>query len=568
MQSNKDNIGIAALYCRLSRDDGTDSESNSIGNQKRLLSQKAKELCLTNTKFYVDDGYTGTNFNRPGFQSMLDDIDMGYITTVMVKDLSRLGRDYVSVGHYTDNFFPERNIRFIAVNDMVDSNDGENEIAPFKNIMNEMYARDISRKVRSSHRIRGNMGEPLSQPPYGYMKDPNNKKNWIIDHEAAEVVRSIFKMCLDGKGNETIARILQEKRVMIPMAYWQSKGLNRGGKKTQPDPYKWCKTTVAKILSQQEYCGDVINFKTYSKSFKNKRRLENPEENWKIFKDVHEPIVDRDTFETVQKMIGKTKRRAPKKENGEKSIFCDLLYCADCGKKLHYRTNTTNKNIHYFSCSNYKKDTRGTCETRHYIRADAVEQVVTLELRKLAIFLKHDEDAFADILSQKTNKEMLAEQKHIQDELQKSIARQNTVSVLYEKLYEDNLTGKVTDEWFMQLSHKYEVERAELKAKISTLKEKLNSLSSMQQDKDTFITAVRKFMQMETLTTILLRELIDHIDVYETQGKGKSKTQKIVIYYRFVGYIEVPVSDDKLFTNDTRQGVAVSYISKALPETA
>lgn len=209
-----------------------------------------------------------------------------------------------------------------------------------------------------------------------------------------------------------------------------------------------------------------------------------------------------------------------------------------------------------------------TCETRHYIRADAVEQVVTLELRKLAIFLKHDEDAFADILSQKTNKEMLAEQKHIQDELQKSIARQNTVSVLYEKLYEDNLTGKVTDEWFMQLSHKYEVERAELKAKISTLKEKLNSLSSMQQDKDTFITAVRKFMQMETLTTILLRELIDHIDVYETQGKGKSKTQKIVIYYRFVGYIEVPVSDDKLFTNDTRQGVAVSYISKALPETA
>ena len=568
MQSNKDNIGITALYCRLSRDDGTDSESNSIANQKRLLSQKSKELNLTNTKFYVDDGYTGTNFNRPGFQSMLDDIDMGYITTVMVKDLSRLGRDYVSVGHYTDNFFPERNIRFIAVNDMVDSNDGENEIAPFKNIMNEMYARDISRKVRSSHRIRGNMGEPLSQPPYGYMKSPENKKKWIIDPEAAEVVRSIFRMCLDGKGNETIARILQEQKVLIPMAYWQSKGLNRGGKKTQLDPYKWCKTTVAKILSQQEYCGDVINFKTYSKSFKNKRRLENPEENWKIFKDVHEPIIDRETFEQVQKAIDKTKRRAPKKENGEKSIFCDLLYCADCGKKLHYHTNTTNKSIHYFSCSNYKKDTRGTCETRHYIRANAVEQVVTLELRKLATFLKHDEDAFADILSQKTNKEMLAEQKHIQDELQKSIARQNTVAVLYEKLYEDNVTGKVTDEWFMQLSHKYEVERVELKAKISNLREKLNSLSSMQQDKDTFITAVRKFMQMETLTTILLRELIDHIDVYETQGNGKNKTQRIVIYYQFVGYIEVPVSDDELFTNDTRQGVAVSYISKALPETA
>lgn len=393
--------------------------------------------------------YLTSAFNRPAFQELLDDIEMGYISVVIVKDLSRLGRDYVSVGHYTDNYFPEHNVRFIAVNDMVDSDEGENEIAPFKNIMNEMYARDISRKVRSSHRIRGNMGEPLSQPPYGYMKSPENKKKWIIDPEAAEVVRSIFKMCLDGKGNETIARTLQENHVLIPMAYWQSKGLNRGGKKTQLDPYKWCKTTVAKILSQQEYCGDVINFKTYSKSFKNKRRLENPEENWKIFKDVHELIIDRETFEQVQKVIGKTKRRAPKKENGEKSIFCDLLYCADCGKKLHYRTNTTNKSIHYFSCSNYKKDTRGTCETRHYIRADAVEQVVALELRKLATFLKHDEDAFADILSKKTNKEMLAEQKYIQDELQKAITRQNTVAVLYEKLYEDNVTGKVTDEWFI-----------------------------------------------------------------------------------------------------------------------
>lgn len=264
MQS--DNLGITAIYCRLSRDDGTDSESNSIGNQKKLLSQKAKELKLTNTKYYVDDGYTGTNFNRPGFQAMLEDIEMGYVTTVMVKDLSRLGRDYVSVGHYTDNFFPEHNIRFIAVNDLVDSNDGDNEIAPFKNIMNEMYARDISRKVRSSHRIRGNLGEPLSQPPYGYMKDPQNKKKWIVDTEAAEVVKSIFAMCIEGKGNETIARILQENKVMIPMAYWQSKGLNKGGKKTQPDPYKWCKTTVQKILAQQEYCGDVISFKTYSKT--------------------------------------------------------------------------------------------------------------------------------------------------------------------------------------------------------------------------------------------------------------------------------------------------------------
>ena len=271
MQSEA-NIGITAIYCRLSRDDGTETESNSIGNQKKMLTQKAKELGLTNTKYYVDDGYTGTNFNRPAFQELLDDIEMGYISVVIVKDLSRLGRDYVSVGHYTDNYFPEHNIRFIAVNDMVDSDEGENEIAPFKNVMNEMYARDISRKVRSAHRIRGNMGEPLSQPPYGYMKSPENKKKWIIDTEAAEVVRDIYRMCLDGMGNEAIARELQNRQVLIPMAYWQSKGLNRGGKKTQPNPYKWCKTTIQKILAQQEYCGDVINFKTYSKNFKNKTR--------------------------------------------------------------------------------------------------------------------------------------------------------------------------------------------------------------------------------------------------------------------------------------------------------
>lgn len=205
-KNKKENTGITALYCRLSRDDGTESESNSIANQKKLLSQKAKELGISNAKHYCDDGYTGTNFNRPAFQAMLSDIEMGYVTTVMVKDLSRLGRDYVSVGNYTDSYFPDHNVRFIAVNDGIDSDEGESEIAPFKNILNEMYARDISKKVRSSHRLRGNSGEPLSQPPYGYMKSPENKKEWIIDPEAAEVVKSIFKMCLEGKGNETIDR--------------------------------------------------------------------------------------------------------------------------------------------------------------------------------------------------------------------------------------------------------------------------------------------------------------------------------------------------------------------------
>lgn len=564
MQSKKkqDNVGITALYCRLSRDDGAEGDSNSVANQKRMLTKYAKENGFGNTRFYVDDGYTGTNFNRPGFQKLLEDIEMGYVSTIIVKDMSRLGRDYLQVGYYTDTYFPDRNIRFIAVNDCVDSNDGENELAPFRNVMNEMYARDISRKVRSSHRLRGNAGEPLSQPPYGYLKSPENKKKWIIDPEAAQVVQDIFRMCLEGKGNETIARILQEQKVLIPMAYWQSKGLPRGGKKTQPNPYKWCKTSVSKILAQQEYCGDVINFKTYSKSFKNKSRIPNAPENWAVFKNVHEPIIDRETFEAVQKLISKTKRRAPKKENAEKNMFCDLLYCADCGSKLWAHVNTVNKNIQYFSCSNYKTDTRGTCETRHYIRADAIEQVVMLELRRMAQFLQDDEEAFAELLAQKTNKDILKEQKYLEEELCKSIARNEKISGLYAKLYEDNASGKVTDEWFMQLSHKYEVERMELKAKIAELRKRISNIGTMEQNKENFINAIRRFMEMKKLTAPLLRELIDIITVYETEGVGKNRSQRVMIHYKFIGYIEIPECG-KNYRADTRKGVAVEYITKS-----
>lgn len=563
MQSkNKNQIGITALYCRLSRDDGTESESNSIGNQKKLLSQKAKEMGLTDTKYYVDDGYTGTNFNRPGFQQLIDDIEIGLVSAVMVKDLSRLGRDYVSVGNYTDSYFPEHNVCFIAVNDAIDSDEGESEIAPFKNILNEMYARDISKKIRSSHRLRGSMGEPLSQPPYGYMKSPENKKKWIIDPEAATVVKSIFKMCLDGKGNETIARKLQENKVLIPMAYWRSKGLNRGGKKTQTNPYKWCKTTVQKILSQQEYCGDIINFKTYSKSFKNKTRYENSKENWAVFKDVNEPIIDRETFETVQKFISKTKRRAPKKENGERSIFNGLIYCGDCHSKMRYHTSTSNKEIHYFTCSDNKVDYRGKCPGRHYVRADALEEVVKLELRRLVEMLEIDESYFAQLFLRKNDEEREKDKKFLESELQKAIARSNTVSQLYEKLYEDNVIGKVSDEWFVELSHKYEKERMDLKAKIADTRHQIEELKNTNSEYGKFISAIRRFMQMDNLTSPLLRELIDHIDIFETEGTGKSRTQRIVIYYRFIGYIELPNTTKQTHIADTRKGVAVEYITE------
>ena len=563
MQSNnKSREGVTALYCRLSRDDGTENESNSISNQKTLLQQKAKEYGLTNTRCYVDDGFTGTNFNRPGFQQLLEDIDLGYISAVMVKDLSRLGRDYVSVGHYTDIYFPEHNVRFIAVNDMVDSADGENELAPFKNIMNEMYARDISRKVRSSHRLRGNMGIPLSQPPYGYKKDPNTKGKWIVDPEPAEVVRRIFRLFLEGNGVESIAHILQNDQVMIPLAYWFSKGLRRGGKRAHTDPFRWNMNTVWKILHQQEYCGDVVNFKTYSRSFKNKKRLENDPENWKVFHDVHEPIIDRGTFELVQSRLGNTKHRKPKPENGEKSIFTDLLVCADCGRKLWYHLNTS-RNIRFFSCSNYRGDYRGTCTQRHYIREDAIYEVVMLELRRLAMLLKEDEAAFAELLARETDKELFAKRKHLESELQQTLLRNDTVSQTVQKLYEDNVSGKVSDEWFLQLASRYETERMELKAKIASIRDELSAMGTAQKGRDTFLAAVRRFMDMETLTAPLLQELIDRIEVHEVEGRGKNRTQRIVIYYRFVGYLDLPMADP--VTENTRKGVAVSYLSKALP---
>ena len=561
MQSKKkDNVGITALYCRLSRDDGTDNDSNSIVNQKKLLQKYAKEHGFSNTRSYVDDGYTGTNFNRPGFQKLLEDIEMGYVSVIIVKDMSRLGRDYLQVGYYTDTYFPDRNIRFIAVNDCVDSADGENELAPFRNVMNEMYARDISRKVRSSHRLRGNAGEPLSQPPYGYLKSPENKKKWIIDPEAAEIVRRVFRLCIEGKGNETIARMLQEDKVLVPMAYWQSKGLGRGGKKTQPNPYKWCKTTIAKMLAQQEYCGDVINFKTYSKNFRNKTRIVNPKENWAIFKDVHEPIIDRETFERVQELTKETKRRKPKDESMRKSIFSNLLYCGDCGHKLWFNFNQKNPSIRFYSCSNYV-GSRGTCELTHYIREDSLEQVVKMELFKLASYLDHDEIAFAELLEDKSNKDAMAERKALDSALSVSEARSKELLRLYERLYEDNVNGKVTDEWFMRLSHKYEIEQDELKKQTFELKNKLDSLNNAKSSSESFIRAIRKFMTMQTFTPIVLQELIEKIEIFNVEGKGKNRTQRLIIHYRFVGCIDLPsVIPKHTYKLDSRQGVAIEYL--------
>ena len=344
------------------------------------------------------------------------------------------------------------------------------------------------------------------------------------------------------------------------MAYWQSKGLPRGGKKTQENPYKWCKTTVGKILAQQEYCGDVINFKSYSKSYKNKTRIPNDPSQWKIFKDVHEPIINRDTFEQVQAHIAQTKRRAPNKKLAEKNMFCDILYCADCGHKMWFNVCHPNTSITHFKCSNYKSN-RGTCEGTHYIRADSLETVVLMELKRLTEFLKDDEDSFADLLESKTNSGIAAQQKATQEALQKAIVRSKDVDRLYEGLYENMANGKVTEQWYMHMSQKYEIERGELQDKIKQFRMRLLNLEDIRHEKDHFLSAIRTFMKMQTLTPVLLRELIEKIEVHNIEGTGKNRTQRIKIQYRFIGALEIPATPlQKFHKLNTRRGVAVEYL--------
>jgi len=515
-----------------------------------------------NKSFYVDDGFTGTNFNRPGFKKMIEDIEAGYVSTVIVKDMSRLGREYLEVGSYTEKYFPEHDIRFIAINNGIDSaKKSDSDFAPFLNIMNEWYAKDISNKIRCSQQMRGNAGDPLSLPPYGYMKDADNPKRWVIDHEAAEIVRMIYNLCIEGKGIETTARILQESGVLTPMRYWQSKGIRKGGKKTQSNPCKWCKTTITKILTSREYIGDLVNFKTYSKSFKNKKRLQNDAENMVLFENVHEPIIERTMWENVQKIRENTKRRKPK--NTEKNMFAGLLYCADCGYKLHYNINHPNSAIEYFNCSNYRGN-RGTCNETHYIRADSHEQVVLLELNRMVCYLKNNEAEFVELLERKTTKDMEIEVKQAEQKLQTVISRNNDVNALFERIYEDNVIGKISDERFMQLSSKYDAEQKELRKEI----EKLQAISDKEKQrkfsKNQFLKSVRQFMEMKTLTPIILNELVEKIEVYHIQGVGKARTQEITIHYNFVGVLNFPeiaeVQSNVIL--DSRQGVAIEYVVK------
>ncbi|MCI6386286.1 MAG: recombinase family protein [Firmicutes bacterium] len=558
--SKKITLGTAALYCRLSRDDNMDNESNSISNQKKILQKAAKDKGYSDTIFFVDDGITGTTMKRPGFQKMIQAIEAGYISAVFVKDLSRLGRNYIEVGKLTEEFFPLHDVRLVAVSDGVDSDEGEDDFTPFKNIMNEYYAKDISKKRRIVNKMKGNAGIPLSPPPYGYIKNPDDPRFWVVDPEAADVVRRIYRMALEGYGLAETAAALGADGIVNPTYYWRSKGTSRGGSKSTLEPTKWGHTTIKKILTTQEYCGDVINFKSYSKSYKMKKRIENPEENRAIFLNVHEAIIDRPTWEKVQTLKSGTRRKRPTVTQ-EPSVFSGVMKCPECGGNLNFHFNQNNHDIKFFSCQNHNSGLR-KCSSTHYIRLDFLEQVVLYEVKRLACFASEYENDFIKAMIGRSAKVAENTALRKQRELDALTARDRELDMLFERLYEDNVAGKIDDARFAKMSKRYEQEQGENAKKIKALRLELKKDESKRMDIDDFLETVRRYTDATTITKRMVAELIDHIEVYHAEKQDGVTNQRVVIYYNCIGAFDVPdrrkIPEADIIM-ETRKGVALSY---------
>ena len=522
---------ITALYCRLSQDDKQEGDSNSIINQKKILKKYALDRGYTNIQFYIDDGVSGTTFNRAGFQSMIADVEAGKVKRVIVKDMSRLGRDYLQVGMYTEIFFPEHDVHFIAVNDGVDSNQEDNEFTPFRNIINEWYAKDTSKKIRAVKRSKGMAGEHIgSHPPYGYMKNPENKKEWIIDEEAAEVVREIFRLCVGGYGPTRIAHILTERKILCPTYY----ALEKGGKPRTAlpaDKYTWNGPVVAKILDRMDYLGHTVNFKTHVKSYKVHKTIYNSPDQWKVFEGTHEAIIDKETFEIVQK-IRAGKRRPTRM--GEMPMFSGLLYCADCGRKLSFHRKADEPaEKHHYLCENYRSNT-ANC-TMHYIRNVVVERIVLENLKEVIQYVSNYEDEFVQMIMdsdmRQRNRE-LAQKKKKLIELQKRIGELETI---FQRIYEDNIIGKLSDERFMKMSKGYEDEQHTLQTEANEIQSELQQEEKKSVDVKRFLAIVKKYTDLTELTPEILREFIDKIIVHAPDKSSGRRLQEIEIIYNHIG---------------------------------
>lgn len=544
LQSNKKikhlNEQYTALYCRLSSDDDLEGDSNSIKNQKLLLSDYAKENKFRNTRFYIDDGYSGSNFERPAFKRLLNDVENGEISTVIVKDMSRFGRDHILVGYYTKYYFPDADVRFIAIFDQMDTETNpDDDIIPFKNILNEMYAKDCSRKIKAVVKAKGNSGKHISSfPPLGYIKDPDDKEKWIVDEEAALIVKEIFNLCIKGYGPSQIARILTERGIETPTMYFHRKGIPTPGKIKQ-DSDIWAMQSVAHILENEEYLGHTINFKTYRKSYKSRKFYTNPRENWVIVENTQEAIIDQETFDIVQN-LRKAKRRISDK--GTPHILSGMLYCADCGKKMYLCRCTTMKQAEYFNCSTYRKKKKKYC-TSHQITAHAVMAMVKNDLRYTIQFANDNKEAFMSILKERTEAKNKRELASAIEE--KEVAEKRIVALdkIIQSLYEDKVSGKLSEERYIKMSDNYETEQKELTEKVKILKAEIEKAQTKYDNIQKFMAIVKRYSDFEELTPEILRAFVDKIIIYEKQKIDGHIRHTIEIVYNFVEAIELPDFD-------------------------
>ncbi len=538
---------ITALYCRLSQDDGREGESNSIVNQKALLQEYARKHRFKNLQFYVDDGFSGTNFDRPSFRKLEQQIENGEIGTVIVKDMSRLGRNYLQVGMYTDIVFPENDVRFIAINDNVDSAvQTEFDMTPIRNFCNELYARDTAKKIKSTLKMKGESGKHLTTiPPFGYVKDTDDKDKWLIDEEAAKTVRYIFELCCDGYGPTQIAKRLQREKVLTPTAYYAQKK----GELLPPEPFKWAQKTVAAILERVEYVGHTENFKTTSKNYRSKKRVWNDKENRKIFENTHPAIIDTHTFETVQE-IRKHKRRPT--ATGKLSIFSGKVFCADCGAKLHYNTSNYHKETQdCFICSNYRSNT-GTC-TGHYIRAVTLNRLVFRHIQNVLSYIQQFEGTFVKKEKEKAELQHQMSLDKAKVDIVTLRRRDEDLDTLFKRIYEDMVAGRLTAERFDKLSSEYEEEQKKVKEKIAELQELIDNGEQSEYNLKEFLKNVRKYTDPQELTAELLNDLVDKIIVHAPDKSSGHRKQKIEIYYKAVGIINI--ANEECVALDGRLGM-------------
>lgn len=543
---NKQSEKITALYCRLSRDDEQEGTSGSIKNQQSILEKYAKDNGFKNTRVFIDDGWSGTTFARPAFTEIMELAEKGMIGTLIVKDHSRLGRNRLVVGQLLEEDFDSLGVRYIAIMDNIDTAKGISDLVPMQDLFNEWHAKNTSQKVRNVFKNKGMSGVPLTtNPPFGYMKNPDDKKEWIIDEEAAKTVRQIFALCVEGLGPTQIAKRLKATKVLTPTEYWNSIGRNCS--KPPTVPYNWCSATVADILAKQEYCGDTVNFRSTTKSFKNKTKIERPQEEWKIFPNTHPAIIDREVFELVQEL--RQHRRRPTK-SGIVSWFSGLLYCADCGEKLYYSvTNNYKREQAYFFCSSFRKNS-DECSA-HYIREKVVMENALESMRRILLNVQAFEKKFArkqmECYSEDKKRE-LAEKRR---ELNKAKKRIAEIDGLIQKLYEDNAIGKISDERYATLSMSYEEEQRALKSALPDIENYLETETDKTESLQRFIEKVKRITEIKELTAELVHEFIDKIVVHAPRYLDGKRVQLIDIYYNGVGILRelTPEEMEEAFQN-------------------